>query len=144
MLRALRRLLRPGGATAFQVIHTASDLSERERRRAHQSGPWAVSARHAPLELMRRARFVDVAAVDQTEQFLTTAAAWIREWDEHRDELVALYGQAEFDTRQQERSVQLQATDDGLLQRSLVVGRRRGAWSREGWMADAGMVDGLM
>jgi hypothetical protein len=76
---------------------------------------------------MRRAGFVDVIAVDQTEQFRTTAAAWIREWDEHRDELVSLYGQAEFDTRRQERSVQLQATDDGLLQRSLVVGRRPGA-----------------
>jgi hypothetical protein len=76
---------------------------------------------------MRRAGFVDIAGVDQTEQFRTTEAAWIREWDSHRDELVALYGQAEFDTRQQERSVQLQATDDGLLQRSLVVGRRPAA-----------------
>jgi hypothetical protein len=81
---------------------------------------------------MRHAGFVDLTTIDQTEQFLTTAAAWIREWDEHRDELVALYGQAEFDTRQQERSVQLQATDDGLLQRSLVVGRRPGARSRKG------------
>ena len=109
---------------AFQVIHTAPDLSERERRRAHQSGPWAVSSPHAPDELMRRAGFVDVAVVDQTEQFRTTAAAWIREWDEHRDELVALYGQAEFDTRQQDRNVQQQAIDDGLLRRSLAFGRR--------------------
>ena len=112
---------------AFQVIHTAPALSQRERRRAHRSGPWAVSSRHAPDEMMHRAGYVDVVVVDQTEQFRTTAAAWIREWDSYRDELVALYGQAEFDTRQQERSVQLQATDDGLLQRSLVVGRRPGA-----------------
>ena len=108
----------------FQVIHVAPDLPERERRRAQRSGPWAVSSRHTPGELMRRARFVDVAVVDQTEQFRTTAAAWIREWDEHRDALVALYGQAEFDTRQQERRTQLQAVDDGLLQRSLAFGRR--------------------
>lgn len=109
---------------AFQVIHTAPDLSERERRRAHRSGPWAVSSRHAPDELMRRAGFVDIVIVDQTEQFRTTASAWIREWDSHRDELVTLYGRGAFDTRQQERNVQLQAIDDGLLQRSLVVGRR--------------------
>ena len=107
---------------AFQVIHTAPDLSEPERRRAHQSGPWAVSSQHTPDELMRRAGFIDIAAVDQTEQFRGTGAAWIREWDSHRDELVALYGQAEFDTRQQERKKQQQATEDGLLQRSLVVG----------------------
>ena len=41
---------------------------------------------------MRRAGYVDVAVVDQTEQFRTTAAAWIREWDAHREALVALYG----------------------------------------------------
>ena len=122
--RALRRVLRPGGAMAFQVIHTAPDLSDRERRRAHRSGPWAVSSRHAPDELMHRAGFVDIGVVDQTEEFRTTAAAWIREWDSHRDELVALYGEADFDTRQQARNVQLQAIDDGLLQRSLVHGRR--------------------
>ena len=109
---------------AFQVIHAAPELSQRERRRAHRSGPWAVSSRHAPDEMMHRAGYVDVAVVDQTKQFRTTAAAWIREWCAHRDELVALYGEAEFDTRQQERTVQLQAIDDGLLRRSLAIGRR--------------------
>ncbi len=108
----------------YQVIHTAAELSHRERRRAHRSGPWAVSSRHTPDEMMRRAGYVDVAVVDQTEQFRTTAAAWIREWDLHREALVALYGEADYDTRQQERNVQLQAIDDGLLRRSLAFGRR--------------------
>ena len=109
---------------AYQVIHTAPELSQRERRRAHRSGPWAVSSRHAPDEMMRRAGYVDVVVVDQTEQFRTTAAAWIREWDAHREALVALYGDADFDARQQERNVELQAIDDGLLRRSLAFGRR--------------------
>ena len=124
---------------AFQVIHTAPNLTEGELRRAHQSGPWAVSSPHAPDELMRRAGFVDIALIDQTDQFRTTGTAWIREWDEHRDELVALYGQAEFDTRQQDRSVQRQAIDDGLLQRSLVVGRRPALRSgSDGWPSGRG------
>ena len=109
---------------AFHVIHTAAVLSQQGRRRAHRSGPWAVSSRHAPDELMRRAGFVDVAVVDETAQFRTTAAAWISEWDVHRDELVALYGDADFDARQQERNAQLLAIDDGLLKRSLTFGRR--------------------
>ena len=109
---------------AFQVIHAAPGLSERARRHAHRSGPWAVSSRHAPDELMRRAGFVDIDVVDQTKEFRTTAAAWIREWDATRDELVTLYGEAEFDRRQRARSAQLRAIDDGLLQRSLVRGRR--------------------
>ena len=109
---------------AYQVSHTAPELSQRERRRAHRSGPWAVSSRHAPDELMRRAGYVDVAVVDQTAQFRATAAAWISEWDHYRDELVALYGDADYDARQQDRNAQLQAIDDGLLQRSLAFGRR--------------------
>jgi len=109
---------------AFHVIHVTPGLSERERRRAHRSGPWAVSSRHAPDELMRRAGFVDIVVIDQTEEFRSTAAAWIEEWDAHRDALVVLHGDAEFDTRQQERRTQLQAVDDGLLRRSLVFGRR--------------------
>lgn len=114
---------------AFQVIHTAPNLAERERRRAHRSGPWAVSSRHAPDELMRRAGFVDIVILDQTAQFRSTANAWITEWDDHRDALVALHGEAEFETRQQERRMQLLAVDDGLLRRSLVTGRKVGVTS---------------
>jgi hypothetical protein len=122
--RALRRLLRPGGTMAFQVIHVAPGLRGRARRRAHQSGPWAVSSPYSPDELMRRAGFVDVAIIDQTSDFRATAAAWIAEWDAHRSDLVTLHGESEFATRQQERRTQLQAIDDRLLRRSLVVGRR--------------------
>lgn len=109
---------------AFQVIHVAPGLREPARRRAQRSGPWAVSSRYPPDELMCRAGFVDVAIIDQTREFRATAAAWIAEWDAHRPELVTLHGESEFDTRQQERRTQLQAIDDGLLRRALVVGRR--------------------
>lgn len=109
---------------AFQVIHVTPELSDRKRRQAHRSGPWAVSSRHAPDKLMHGAGFVAIGVVDQTDQFRTTAADWIREWESRCDELVALYGEADFNARQQARNVQLKAVDDGLLQRSLVHGRR--------------------
>ena len=112
---------------AFHLIHTATELSERERRRAHRSGPSSVSSRYTPGELMGRAGFVDIVVVDQTAQFRTTAAGWIAEWDQHRAALVALHGEPAFDERQRERRIQLQAVDDGLLCRSLVIGRRTGA-----------------
>jgi hypothetical protein len=110
---------------AFHTIHTAVGLSERDRTRAHRSGPWAVASVHDPAELLRRAGFVDIDVTDQTHEFRTVNTAWIDQWDQHHAELVALYGDADFDTRQQDRRVQLQAIDDGLLQRSLVVGARR-------------------
>ena len=122
MLRALRRILRPKGRMAFQTIQVTPGLTDGDRRRAHRSGPWAVASVHHPAELLGRAGFVEIHTADQTDEFRTTARAWIDQWEEHRTSLVELYGDETFETRQQERRVQLQAIEDGLLQRSLVFG----------------------
>ena len=126
MLRAFRLLLRPGGATGFYTIHTSPGLDERLRQRAHRSGPWAVAAAHQPGELLRRAGYVDVAEFDVTDEFRTTARLWIEQWDTHRDALIELHGEADFASRQALRRTELQAIEEGLLCRSLVVGRRPG------------------
>ena len=109
---------------AFHTIHTAPGLNDRDRRRAHRSGPWAVASVHDPTELLRRAGFLGITATDETADFQAVATAWIDQWDRHRDELVPLYGEAAFETRQDERRIQLQAINDGLLQRSLLLGMR--------------------
>ena len=97
-------------------------LTDSDRRRAHRSGPWAVASAHDPAELLRRAAFAEIHATDQTDEFRTTARAWIDQWDQHRTALVKIHGDTTFETRQHERRTQLQAIDDGLLQRSLVLG----------------------
>jgi hypothetical protein len=107
---------------AFQTIHVTPGLGASDRRRAHRAGPWAVASAPDQAELMRRAGFVAIHVTDQTDEFRTTARAWIDQWDQHRDALVELHGDVAFETRQQERRIQLQAIDDGLLQRSLVRG----------------------
>ena len=43
MLRACRRILRPGGRTAFFTIHPATGLTATQRRRASRDGPIAVA-----------------------------------------------------------------------------------------------------
>jgi hypothetical protein len=106
----------------FQTIHITPGLSDRDRRRARRSGPLAVASVHDPAELLRRAGFVGIHATDQTEDFRAVARAWIDQWGQHRSALLALYGDAAFETRQRERRIQLQAIDDGLLQRSLLLG----------------------
>jgi hypothetical protein len=83
-----------------------------------------VASHRTPRQLLDRAGLVDVDVLDQTDEFRTVAAAWIDQWDRHRYALVELYGETDFETRQQERRMQLQAIDDGLLRRSLAVGRR--------------------
>ena len=77
-----------------------------------------------PVELLRRAGFVDVSELDGTENFRAVAKAWIDQWDEHRDVLTALYGELEFERRQHDRRLQLRAVEDGLLRRSLFLGSR--------------------
>ena len=78
----------------------------------------------SPVELLRRAGFIDVVELDGTEEFQAVAKAWIDRWDEHRVALIKIYGEAEFESRQHDRRVQLSAADDGLLRRSLLIGRR--------------------
>jgi hypothetical protein len=80
----------------------------------------------SPVELLHRGGFVDVAELDGMEEFRAVANEWIDQWDEHRDALIKVYGEAEFESRQHDRRVQLRAVEDGLLRRSLFLGSRPG------------------
>ena len=77
-----------------------------------------------PIELLRRAGFVDVTEKDGTEEFRAVARGWIDQWDEHRDSLIEVYGEPEFESRQHDRRLQLRAVEDRLLRRSLFFARR--------------------
>jgi hypothetical protein len=124
VLRASRRRLRPGGRTAFFTIHPTPGLSPRLRRRAHRDGPVAVASRLSGRELLERAGFVDVEETDCTAEFVTVAQAWVDQFEDHRDALAEVLGADEFDRRQTERRIQLQAVRDGLLRRSLLLATR--------------------
>ena len=124
MLRASRRLLRPGGRTALATIHPAAGLSQQQRRRAARDGPPAVATSRPQLELLDAAGFVDLDEIDVTAEFRVTANEWIVHYDAHQDELVAQLGEQLFVEGQDERRAQLRAVDDGLLRRSLLAGTR--------------------
>ena len=129
MLRASRRLLRPGGRTAFFTIHPTPGLDARRRRRAHRDGPVAVASHLTNRELLARAGFVDIEETDCTAEFAAVARSWIDEYDRHHDALAQLLGAEEIDQRQQDRRAQLHAVEDGLLRRSLLVATRPNAAS---------------
>ena len=124
MLRASRLLLRPGGRTAFFTIHPTPGLTPRRRRRAHRDGPVAVASHLSGRELLARAGFVDVKETDCTAEFATVAQALVDHCEDQRDALAEVRGADEFDRRQTERRIQLQAVRDGLLRRSLLVATR--------------------
>lgn len=124
MLRALKRLLRPGGRIAFTTIYVTPGLSSAARRRAHRSGPRAVASRAEQRRLLASAGLVDIDEVDLTKEFAATGRAWLDEWDRHAEELRGLGGPATFEERQRDRRVQLSAIEDGLLRRGLFSATR--------------------
>jgi cyclopropane fatty-acyl-phospholipid synthase-like methyltransferase len=124
VLRATRRALRPGGATAFSVIFPTPGLSPGQRRRARDAGPPAAIARSDYPSMLRSARFTDIEEHDVTAAFLATARLAVDVWNERADDVVASLGTRDFDERQAKRRVTIAATEDGLLRRSIFVARR--------------------
>jgi hypothetical protein len=119
VLRALRRLLRPGGRIAFTTIYVPPDLSPTARRRARRAGPRAVGSRASQVRLLETAGFVDVDEVDLTDAFIDTQREWLDARARHREELAALEPPGAFDQRQDDHRGQLAATEAGVLRRSM-------------------------
>ena len=76
-------------------------------------------------QLMAAARFSEVAVNDVTEDFLRTARAWFRGFDEHKDDLEQVLGAQEWAERQGDRKSMIEAIEEGLLRRHIVIGTNR-------------------
>jgi hypothetical protein len=105
---------------AFLSIHPAADLTPSERRRASRDGPIHVALSRPHRELLARAGFVNTVEYDLTEEFVAVSENWIDQWDLHRADMEALWGQDAYEERQRERRAQLRATNLDILRRSLV------------------------
>ncbi|MCP4380379.1 MAG: hypothetical protein GY798_02990 [Hyphomicrobiales bacterium] len=124
MLRAIKRVLEPGGRMGFHLIHPASGLSDKERAWVHRIGPPAASLRGLTLrEMTERAGFVDHAERDVTAEYLVTLRAKVAAEALVTDELERLYGPEEYSQTMQNRRHSLDAIEAGHLRRSLVVCR---------------------
>jgi len=124
VLRALKRLLRPGGRIAFTTIFVTPGLAPAAHLRARRSGPRAVASRSRQPRLLASAGFVDIDEIDVTAEFAATAGAWSKEWEANADQLALLEPPGAFAERQRERRRQLAAIDDGLLRRALYSASR--------------------
>lgn len=131
MLRACRRLLRPGGRTAFLTIFVTPGLSKRDHRRAVRVGPRAVRSDREPWDLLQAAGLTDVEAVDLTPEFLETARGWHDHSVSLERELRAAVGEAEFDQQQADRRETVAAIEDGLLSRALLIAAKPTPLRRE-------------
>ena len=123
-MRALKRLLRPGGRIAFTTIFVTPGLAPAAHRRARRSGPRAVASRSRQTQLLASAGFVDIDELNITAEFAAIARAWLTEWEDDADQLASLEPPGAFAERQRERRRQLAAIDDGLLRRGLFSATR--------------------
>jgi hypothetical protein len=123
VLRACRRLLRPGGRIGFYTIHEPPGLSPAARRRARAAGPRAVATRSDHQRLLRAAGFGDITELDVTPAFAATAAAWLAETEPHVEALARLEAPGAFQQRQADRRSMLAAIRAGLLRRALLLAR---------------------
>lgn len=124
MLRATRRALRPGGCTAFTVIHPTPGLSPAKARRAVAAGPPHCRVRTSYPSLLRSAGFVEIDEDDLTPAYLATARTKLAVADELADGMADMLGRQEFDDMQAKRRLAVSAIADGLLRRSRFTARR--------------------
>lgn len=125
MLRACRRLLRPGGRLAFYTIFIPQGLSEADYRRATRAaGPSVTSRRREQRDLLRSAGFAEVAETDVTDEFLRITRALLEARERHAPELRESEGESEFARNHTWRRARVAAIEGGLLRRSLFVAER--------------------
>lgn len=122
VLRACRRLLRPGGRIGVLTIRVEDGLPEAQRRRTVAAAPPAATGPPTD-ELLDRAGFVDVDALDVTAEYLETATAWLAARRRHEQALRAL-GPDQYEDKVARGARAVAEIEAGRLRRSLVTARR--------------------
>lgn len=119
MLRACKRILRPGGRIALTTIEWAPGLTPAQRRASRDAAPRAVGSRRPYADLLAAAGFVDVGARDVTGEFLATTRAWLTTSEPVRDRLAETDGETVVEERLQGWRDNLGAIQQGHLKRTI-------------------------
>ena len=124
MLRASRRVLRPGGRAAFHTIEVAPGLSAAKRRRASLIGPPGVAVRTTYPSLLRSAGFIEIDEVDVTTEYLATQRRWLAATLRHEEGLRSVLGDDAVHEGIERRQRTVDAIEEGLLTRTLYSATR--------------------
>jgi SAM-dependent methyltransferase len=124
VLRAMRRLLKPGGRMAFITIHTPLVLDASGKKLAHRFGPRMVNSRLGYSLMLDRAGFRDVHGSDITSEFLRISRGWHKARGRYEDELRATLGEARVCEMECESRLNVEGIVKGLLLRSIFTAVR--------------------
>ena len=123
MLRACRRVLRPGGRVAFFNIFISHQAPEEEQRRFARVNPSQYS-RAEQAGLLRSAGFVNIEETDVTPEYLRVQHALYQANDRHARDLRKALGAPRFEESQANRQRTLRGIEAGVLRRALFVAER--------------------
>ncbi len=121
VLEACRRVIRDSGRMIFTVIWITPGLSNNDHKRAMECGLEFGATETEYPTLLGQTGWTVTDCSDVTEGYAASIRRFIRADSEHKDELEALLGVAEFAERQAGWRAELGAIEDGLLRRDLFV-----------------------
>ena len=119
VLKECRRVIRANGRMVFTVISIVPGLTSADHARAAQAGPpfKAVSAVYPVM--LAQAGWSVIEHTDVTPEYEKTARIMLREEEARADQLIRLWGDAEFSERMHRRRTAVEAISAGLLRREL-------------------------
>ena len=126
MLRACRRVLKPGGRIAYFNIFISEELSPEQRRNIGKLTPPGLYTRAQQQGLLRTAGFVPIEQRDVTDEFLRVQRALVEANERHAKSLGRALGKSQFDERQEGRRRTLRGIEGGAIKRALFVAERAG------------------
>jgi SAM-dependent methyltransferase len=121
VLRAMRRLLKPGGRMAFITIHTPGDLDLMGKRLAHRYGPRMVNSRLEYPVMLDDVGFRDVCSSDITREYLRISRAWYKARGRYDEELRAALGDERACEMECDSRLNVKGIERGFLRRSMFV-----------------------
>ena len=120
MLRACRRVLKPGGRVAF-LTYFGNPGHGHEGVRDSLTASAGGSEHQAMLEA---SGFTAIVEYDLTAQFLSTAKAWYDWRQRYAGELIAAEGEAAFREKQSTYLDHVRSVQAGVRSRCLFLARR--------------------
>lgn len=124
MLRACRRVLKPGGRIAYYTIFISHEIPEDARRRIGKVARPGLYTRAEQQGLLRSAGFVNIEETDVTDEYLHVERALHEANERHARSLRKSLGEAKFEEAQSNRKAALLGIEGGVLRRSLFVAER--------------------
>ena len=119
VLRACRRVVRPGGIMVFSVILIAPDLSAADYARAVAGGPSFVETAVAYPTMLRRAGWEITDHLDLTGAFLASVGRMLQLEEARAEEIEEVMGETRTAEQFARRRASLHALERGLLRREL-------------------------